>query len=291
MKLVKEVLFVKDATYCDGHYRSFYYMIPTNVDKITYDGVVFFFHGHGSNGLTIRRNMDEDGSRSWKYKLLFVFPNGLGASWNSGHGFGYSDWNSDGWYGFSYEHNIDDVYAVHMILTHLKSKYAIGEKLCFVGCSNGACFSYRLAAEIEKRFGDIVTAFAPFAGTIGGYAKDGVDLVLNIPAGVHHASVFAVHGLLDGTIKYNDFNRIDRLRADYPFPESTGIWIDYIGNSGRSPYALVENDEYIENRYQGITHIGEAGIPEVVARVYKNEGHVLPYRKFIDDVLGFFASR
>jgi len=255
-----------------GRQRSFHYFAPESGRHC--EGIVLFFHGHGDSGRAFLNAIDPEGGLSRAYRWLFVYPEGIKGSWNSGHGFG-----------FAHEQRLDDVGAVAEIVRTLRRKYNIAGHLFLVGYSNGACFAYRLAVDLETRFAEKISAFAPLSGTIGGMPKNENVLVVNEPRQVHAASVFAVHGYLDQTIPLDRPGRDMMKRWDVPFAISTGYWIKYIGNESQTVSRQTVDDAKIEKTFRGLAR------RQIVTRIYKHLGHVLPIPELLPDVLEFFLNQ
>lgn len=265
-----------------GYNRTYSYLLPESEPAHGYKGLVLFFHGNGSDGKTYMQTMDPDHTLSQKYGYLFIFPDGVLGSWNSGHGFGPA-----------FASGIDDVGAVNLMIKTLRQEHYIDGEIFLVGSSNGGCLAYRLAAELEKVAGEKISAFAPLSATIGGIPKDQSVLIKNFPENVFQASFFAVHGYRDTTIKFNSFTRSGTERVDIPFPESTSVWLNYIGRDPRRPIKVIENDEFIKKWYIGRAEIENkktVSYSRAVTKIYKKLGHLLSVdQRLLGEIMDYFT--
>jgi polyhydroxybutyrate depolymerase len=137
--------------------RSYRVHLPPQYDASKPAPIVLAFHGGASNAAQMVRfcglsdKADEAG-------FICVYPNGTGRM------HGAFTWNGGNCCGYARQNQIDDVAFVRALLSELNQVAAIDRKRVFAtGMSNGAIFSYRLAAEMA----DQIAAIAPVAGSMG----------------------------------------------------------------------------------------------------------------------------
>jgi polyhydroxybutyrate depolymerase len=140
-----------------GLERSYLVHVPPQYDGSKPTPVVLAFHGGLSNSEQMARfcglsdKADEAG-------FICVYPNGTGRLSAA------LTWNGGNCCGFAKQNEIDDDAFVRAVLSDLNEVATIDRKRVFAtGMSNGAIFTYRLAAEMAVQ----IAAIAPVAGAMG----------------------------------------------------------------------------------------------------------------------------
>jgi polyhydroxybutyrate depolymerase len=134
-----------------GLTRTYRVHVPPSFDKSKPTPLVLAFHGGGGTGAAMAKlsNLDDVSDRE---RFIVVYPDGIGRSWNAGHGTGAAE-----------RRDIDDVGFISKLIEVLARDFHIdGQRVYATGMSNGAMFAHRLACELS----DKIAAIAPVAGTI-----------------------------------------------------------------------------------------------------------------------------
>lgn len=116
-----------------------------------------------------------------RFGFIVAYPDGVGRSWNAGHGVGPAA-----------NENVDDVGFIAALIDHLRSEGAIDDRRIFAaGMSEGGMMSHRLACEL----GGKLKAIAAVAGTMAVQTA-------STCAPVRPVSVLLVHGTQDGFVSW-----------------------------------------------------------------------------------------
>lgn len=138
----------------DGRQRTAYVRVPQSYDAKQPVGLVFNFHGYGSNAGQQAAYTDMPRAAS-AAGLVAVHPEGVAY-------LGVQGWNAGECCGPNSALKIDDVGYVAVLLVELAKKICIDPRRVYAaGMSNGAFFSYRLACELWDR----IAAIGPVSGS------------------------------------------------------------------------------------------------------------------------------
>jgi polyhydroxybutyrate depolymerase len=142
----------------DGLRRTYRLVIPQGYDRLRHAPLVLAFHGRLGTG-RIMEEMTHFSKLADREGFIVVYPDGVGRSWNAGHGTGAAE-----------QRQVDDVGFVSKLIDELASAYRIDRRRIYAtGMSNGAIFALRLACELSAK----ITAVAVVAGTLApAIAKD-----------------------------------------------------------------------------------------------------------------------
>lgn len=194
--------------------RLFSIFVPPNLPKEEKIPFVFVFHGGGGDGESIK-NLTKFNRLAEKEKFIVAYPEAIGNNWNDGRENETSQ---------SYLENIDDVAFVEALIDLCIKDYGIDEKRIFAtGLSNGACFSYYLAANLSEK----IAAIAPVAGGIADPFYQQIKLVEPI-------SIFIIQGTSDPFAPYGGGEIAPELNSGKSRGKVIGttaaiqLWIDQI---------------------------------------------------------------
>ena len=131
--------------------RQYRLHLPQSYDSRQPTPLVLAFHGRSGTGkhmekLTGLSNLaDQRG-------FMVAYPNGVGRSWNAGHGTGPAE-----------AQGVDDVKFTAMLIDSLGQTLNLDRRRVYAtGFSNGAVFTHRLACELSEK----IAAIAAVAGTM-----------------------------------------------------------------------------------------------------------------------------
>ena len=173
--------------------RSYIIYIPSSYQDDEPVPLVIVLHGGGGNAKNIEK-VTGFSKKAEEEGFIVVYPDGTGKlryrllTWNGGFCCGYA-----------LENNVDDVYFIKTLISHIQSMYSINESRIYVtGMSNGGVMTYRIASELSN----IIAAAAPVAGSIGGQATEQEE-IWHIPEPEYPVSIIAFHGMNDTRVPYN----------------------------------------------------------------------------------------
>lgn len=247
-----------------GLERSFEYYIPTGYDGSRALPLVLSFHGLGSNaagqqGLTRLHILAEDEG------FIAVFPNssvlegthphlpalpGANVQWNIGMPMS-----------LQYFEGVDDIGFVEAIIDHMSAEYKIDQERIFAtGMSNGAMFSYYLAAKLPDRIAGIAAVTSP--------------MTINIPDEEEFkpVTVIIMNGTEDPIVEYEGREGFT-LSTD----ETVAFWVEVNGITAEPVEEYLpqttENDPTMIKRtvYSG----GVDGVAVILYRI-EGGGHTWP---------------
>jgi polyhydroxybutyrate depolymerase len=113
--------------------------------------------------------------------FIVVYPDGIGRSWNAGHGVGLAE-----------SAGVDDVGFIARLIDLLTHEFNIDQRRIYAaGISNGGMFAYRLACELNNR----IAAVASVAGSLP------PDIARNCSA-TGPISVLHIHGTADRIVPW-----------------------------------------------------------------------------------------
>ncbi len=134
-----------------GSTRTYRLYVPASAEGRP-SPLLLAFHGRLGTGNAQARLSNFDAVAD-RFNFIAAYPDGIGRSWNAGHGTGRA----------SHE-NIDDVGFVAALIDHLATSGAIDRKQVYAaGMSAGGIFAHRLACELAQHLRGI----AAVAGTMG----------------------------------------------------------------------------------------------------------------------------
>jgi len=222
----------------DGRERTYLLHIPPKYEGATPLPLVMFFHGgmgtaeHGEKSYGWSEKADAEG-------FLVVYANGTGRTWNAIHGCGPA-----------HKNNVDDLGFVKAMLQDLNAKVKIDAKRIYAtGMSNGAMFSYRLAAEMADTF----AAVAPVAGAIGGKENAGAT-EKRIPAPANPVAIIIFHGKEDQHVPYGGGQTqagVERNRFDLSVKDAVAFWVRANGCDAMAKKEEMANGSVIKESYAG----------------------------------------
>lgn len=241
----------------DGLTRTYWLHVPLGYDGETEMPLVMVLHGGATSGKAAMAysEMDRYANREG---FLVVYPDGTGRlkerrilTWNAVHCCDYA-----------FENQVDDLGFLTRLLEELKNNYAVDPDAVFVtGISNGAMMAYFLAAELS----DQITAIAPVAGTIGGYASEGAPLTV-IPDPAVPVSLIAFHGKQDPNVMYEGGHGEGTLgtRVDLSVAESIGFWVEADGCDPVPSQEVSESGNIIVDSYSGCEEGAQVKLVSIV---------------------------
>ncbi|MGB8992235.1 MAG: PHB depolymerase family esterase [Desulfobaccales bacterium] len=135
----------------DNLRRSYLLHIPPTYDSRQPTPLVLAFHGRLGTGKKMEK-LTNLSDLADKQSFIVVYPNGVGRSWNAGHGTGKAE-----------AKGVDDVKFTVRLIDSLSQTLNIDRHRVYAtGFSNGATFVHRLACELSEK----IAAIAAVAGTI-----------------------------------------------------------------------------------------------------------------------------
>lgn len=158
-----------------GLTRTYRLHVPPSYNKSKAVSLVLAFHGRGGTGEAMAKlsSLDEVSDRN---NFIVCYPDGVGRSWNAGHGTGPAE-----------RQQVDDVGFTSRLIDDLARDFHIDRQRVYAtGMSNGAMFVHRLACELA----DKIAAIAPVAGTIP-------DKIASNCKPLRPVSVIELHGTSD----------------------------------------------------------------------------------------------
>lgn len=244
----------------DNRDRNWILHIPKSYDGAASRPLVFMFHGGFGNAKQAadqyhwREKSDAEG-------FFVAFPQGVGLAptWNAGYCCGAAS-----------RDNVNDILFVKTIFEELLRTYPIDtSRIYTTGMSNGAMFSYRLAAECS----DWITAAAPVAGSIGGRANARAELY-QIPNPKNPVPMFIIHGKLDKNVLYHGgLTEVGAVlgREDMSVAQSVQFWVKANGCETRPSREVSKSGNVIKEKY---TNSKNGAAVELIT--IENAGHSWP---------------
>ncbi|MHB8068891.1 MAG: extracellular catalytic domain type 1 short-chain-length polyhydroxyalkanoate depolymerase [Desulfobaccales bacterium] len=164
----------------DNLRRSYLLHIPRTYDSRQPAPLVLAFHGRLGTGKQMEKftNLSDLANQQG---FIVVYPNGVGRSWNAGHGTGEAE-----------AKGVDDVNFTAKLIDSLSQTLNIDRHRVYAtGFSNGATFVHRLACELSEK----IAAIAAVAGTIA--PKIGRNCRPQRPV-----AVLQIHGTADAIVPW-----------------------------------------------------------------------------------------
>ena len=163
--------------------RIYYLHVPSELPKDKAVALVIMFHGGGGTTAFAARE-SKFSELADREGFLVAYPEGIGRRWHDGRGVNAIPAQRD---------NVDDLAFVSALIDDVSKKHRVDAKSIYAtGISNGAIFSYYLAANLSSR----IAAIAPVAGGI----SEAQSRIFK-PEG--HVSVLVFHGTDDPLVPYN----------------------------------------------------------------------------------------
>ncbi len=135
----------------DNLRRTYRLHIPRSYDSRQPTPLVLAFHGRLGTGKQMEKLTNLSGLAD-KRGFLVAYPNGVGRSWNAGHGTGKAE-----------AQGVNDVKFTGRLIDSLGQTLNLdGRRVYATGFSNGAVFVHRLACELPEK----IAAIAAVAGTM-----------------------------------------------------------------------------------------------------------------------------
>jgi polyhydroxybutyrate depolymerase len=135
----------------DDRRRTYRLHLPRAYDSRQPTPLVLAFHGRLGSGKQMEKLTNLSGLAD-KRGFLVAYPNGVGRSWNAGHGTGKAE-----------AQGVDDVKFTARLIDALRQTLNLdGRRVYATGFSNGATLVHRLACELSGK----IAAIAAVAGTM-----------------------------------------------------------------------------------------------------------------------------
>jgi polyhydroxybutyrate depolymerase len=138
----------------DGRERTYRLHVPVAIppkNQAHPAPLLIAFHGRLGQGRAMEK-MSKFDSLSDEHGFIVAYPDGVGRSWNAGHGAGSAE-----------RKNVDDVGFVAKLIDEVSKEFQIdGHRVFAVGISNGGIFVHRLGCQLSDR----IAAIATVAGTM-----------------------------------------------------------------------------------------------------------------------------
>jgi polyhydroxybutyrate depolymerase len=169
----------------DGLMRHALVHVPPGWESSESMAVVLAFHGGGGAAAEFREYIRLDAIAD-REGFIVAYPDGTGPIADR-----LLTWNAGGCCGYASDKDVDDVGFVLELIEQLGDRYPIdGGRVYATGFSNGAMFTYRLAAEVPAR----IAAIGPVAGAGAALpAPSGLPVPI-----IHFHSVDDPRALYDG---------------------------------------------------------------------------------------------
>ncbi len=140
----------------DNLRRNYRLHIPHSYDSRQPTPLVLAFHGRLGTGKQMEK-LTNLSDLADKQGFIVVYPNGVGRSWNAGHGTGEAE-----------AKGVDDVKFTVMLIDSLSQTLNIDRNRVYAtGFSNGAVFVHRLACELSEKIAAVAAVAGTFAPQIG----------------------------------------------------------------------------------------------------------------------------
>ncbi len=135
----------------DNLRRNYWLHIPHSYDSGQPTPLVLAFHGRLGTGKQMEKLTNLSGLAE-KRGFMVAYPNGVGRSWNAGHGTGKAE-----------AQGVDDVKFIGRLIDSLRQTLNLDARRVYAtGFSNGALLVHRLACGLSEK----IAAIAAVAGTI-----------------------------------------------------------------------------------------------------------------------------
>lgn len=150
-----EAMDLQEEFEVDNLRRSYLLHIPRTYDSRQPTPLVLAFHGRLGTGKKMAKLTNLSGLAD-KQGFVVVYPNGIGRSWNAGHGTGKAE-----------AKGVDDVkFTVRLIELLSQTLNIDHHRVYATGFSNGAVFVHRLACELTEKIAAIAAVAGPIAPKI-----------------------------------------------------------------------------------------------------------------------------
>lgn len=164
-----------------GRTRTYRVHVPPHLPVDTPVPLVLAFHGRLGTGAAEEKLTGLDAVAD-REGFVVVYPDGVGRSWNAGHGVGRAE-----------RLGVDDVGFVGALLDTLGRQLPIDRRRVYAtGMSNGAIFVHRLACELSTR----IAAVASVAGAMAAGEAERCHTARPV-------SVLMIHGTGDRYVPWN----------------------------------------------------------------------------------------
>jgi len=164
----------------EGTKRTYLVHLPPTSVRRGRLPVVLAFHGRFGTGAA-QEKLSNFNAVADREGFLVVYPDGIGRSWNAGHGVGKAE-----------RRNVDDVQFVSKLIDAVVKEYgADPARVYAAGMSMGGIFSHRLGCELADR----IAAVASVAGPMS--SSEAVNCQPTSPV-----SVMILHGVEDRIVPY-----------------------------------------------------------------------------------------
>jgi polyhydroxybutyrate depolymerase len=234
----------RDSLLVNNIERTYIIHVPSSYHENEPVPLVIVLHGGGGNA----KNIEEVTGFSDKADqkgFIVVYPDGTGKlryrllTWNGGFCCGYA-----------LQNNVDDVYFIKTLISHIQSIYSVNESRIYVtGISNGGVMTYRIASELS----DIIAAAAPVAGSIGGQATE-QEKIWRISEPKYPVSIITFHGMNDTRVPYDGGHSIENDTYVYYWMsvnESISFWT-YHNHCYKTPVTNIsDSGNIIIDTYKG----------------------------------------
>jgi polyhydroxybutyrate depolymerase len=163
-----------------GRERSYVLHVPSNYHREKPTPLVLVFHGRLGTGRLMEHmtGFSDIADRGF----IVGYPDGIGRSWNAGHGVGLAE-----------SVGVDDVGFIARLIDDLSHELNIDPRRIYAaGMSNGGMFAYRLACELKGRIAAVASVAGPLPPEIAGSCH---------AAGA--ISVLHIHGTADRIVPWD----------------------------------------------------------------------------------------
>lgn len=141
----------------DSLRRSCLLHVPPAYDSGQPVALVLAFHGRLGTGKKMAK-LTNLSSLADELGFIVAYPNGVGRSWNAGHGIGRAE-----------SQGVDDLKFTARLIETLSQRLNLDSRRVYAaGFSNGATFVHRLACELSEKIAAIAAVGGTIAPKIGG---------------------------------------------------------------------------------------------------------------------------
>lgn len=192
--------------------------------------IVLALHGGGGSGSTMEAMTKGQFNRiADKHRVLIVYPDGVGRSWNDGR----ADPQSE-----AAQKNVDDIAFLRAVVADVEKKHPVNRARVFAtGMSNGGLLSYRLACDAS----DFVAAVAAVAANMSQELAASCNPARMLPLLIVNGTDDPIMPWLGGPMKILGVNRGEVLSAPETFEHWTAIGDCALPDTGM-PRDRVAND-------------------------------------------------
>lgn len=236
-----------DSLLVEGHYRSFYYLLPANVNSG--GSLLFVLHGSGGSGLNMMKSTTKLTQQVAAENVVLVYPNGYKRYWNECRKAASSLANKE---------NIDEASFFNAMIRYFQIKSKISDNRVFaVGTSGGGHMCYKLAMTMPGRFKAVTAIIANLPDTDN---LDCTESKVPIPIMIANGTADELNPYNGGMMQSGDFIMGNVRSTDRTFQ----YWASLAGYTGEPVKELIPDTDPSDGKIIERYTYKLRGKPEVV---------------------------